>query len=135
MMFEAARKNYNILTDLLNSISYKPGWNIIITEEHNDYSFTVTVSYEGYESDNAVFFPLAAEDRQVTAVRARLGRSSNQTIRQPEKRCFSRRFDMIILDRMEPEQLIRYIIFETIKQTEMLELERWFKVEGDTVFG
>lgn len=92
-----AIKNYSVLTDFLKRISYKPGWNVSIRQEQNNYGFTVEVVYDGYESENAAFTPLAAEDRQVTAVRARLTRT---TLRQPEKRYFRRQFDMYTLENL-----------------------------------
>lgn len=126
-----AEKNYSVLSGLLNRISYKPGWNITITQQQNNYGFVVIVGYEGYESENAAFTPLAAEDNQVTTARARLTR---KTVRQPEKRYFRREFDMYTLENMTPENLIKYVIADTIKQAEMFEFDRWFKVEGDRVF-
>lgn len=132
MISNAARKNYDILRDFLKRISYKPGWTISISEEPTVYGFVVTVNYEGYESENSGFSPLAKEDRQVTAVRARL---MGKTIRHPEMRCYSRNFDMLSLDTIPPEHIIRYVIADTIKQAEIFEFERWFKVEGYRVFG
>jgi hypothetical protein len=35
---------------------------------------------------------------------------------------------------MTPENLIKYVIGDTIKQAEMFEFDRWFKVDGDKVF-
>ena len=126
-----AERNYSVLADFLKRVSYKPGWNIAITQEQNNYGFTVIVNYEGYESENAAFTPLAAENRQVTAVRARL---TGKTLRKPERRYFRREFDMYTLENMTPENLIKYVIGDTIKQAEMFEFDRWFKVDGDRVF-
>ena len=122
-----AEKNYGVLREFLKRISYKPGWNISITQEQNDYGFVVTVKYDGYESENAAFTPLATEGVQVTVARARLTRT---TLRQPEKRYFRREFDMYILENMTPVNLIKYVIGDTIKQAEMFEFDRWFKVDG-----
>jgi hypothetical protein len=125
-------KNYGVLRDFLKRVSYKPGWNIVITQDQNNYGFTVTVTYEGYESENAAFTPLAPENPQVTVSRARLTR---KTLRQPEKRYFRREFDMYTLENMTPENLIKYVIGDTIKQAEMFEFDRWFKVDGYVVSG
>jgi hypothetical protein len=122
-----ADKNYSVLTDFLKRVSYKPGWNISIRQEQNNYGFVVEVVYDGYESENAAFTPLAAENPQVTTVRARLTRKN---LRQPEKRYFRKDFDMYTLENMTPENLIKYVIGDTIKQAEMFEFDRWFKVDG-----
>jgi hypothetical protein len=127
-----AQRNYTILTDFLKRVSYKPGWNIAITQEQNDYGFVVTVKYEGYESENAAFTPLAAEGIQVTVARARL---TGKTLRKPESRYFRREFDMYTLENMTPDNLIKYVIGDTIKQAEMFEFDRWFKVDGYVVSG
>lgn len=128
----AARKNYAILHDFLKSLSYKPGWTISISEEPTSYSFVVTVHYEGYESENSIDTPLVGGNKQATLVAARL---LGKTFQKPEKRCFSREFDMLSLDTIPPENIIRYVIADTIKQAELLEFERWFKVQGCRVFG
>lgn len=126
-----AEKNYSVLSDFLKRVSYKPGWNISLLQEQNNYGFVVEIVYDGYESDNATPTPLAPEHIQVTVARARLTR---KTLRQPEKRYFLRKFDMYTLENMSPENLVKYVIGGTIKQAEMFELNRWFKVEGDRVF-
>lgn len=132
LMSDEARKNYHILADYLKRISYKPGWTITLVEEQNNYGFVVTVTYEGYESENAVETPLAGGDNQAIVVAARL---LGKTVRKPERRYFKKRFDMLSLDTIAPENIIRYVIADTIKQAEMFEFERWFKVEGFRVFG
>lgn len=132
MISNAARKNYDILRDFLKRISYKPGWTISISEETNVYGFVVTVNYESYESENSIDTPIAGGNKQATLVAARL---LGKTFQKPEKRCFSRQFDMLSLDTIPPEHIIRYVIADTIKQAEILEFERWFKVEGCRVFG
>ena len=91
----------------------------------------IEVVYEGYESENAALTPLAEENIQVTVARARLTR---KTFRQSERRYFRRDFDMYTLENMTPENLIKYVIADTIKQAEMFEFDRWFKVDGDRVF-
>jgi hypothetical protein len=126
-----AERNYDVLTDFLKRVSYKPGWNISIRQEQNNYGFVVEVVYEGYESENAPFTPLAAEDIRVTVSRARL---IGKKFRQSERRYFRRDFDMYTLENMTPENLIKYVIGDTIKQAEMFEFDRWFKVDGYRVF-
>jgi hypothetical protein len=126
-----AERNYDVLTDFLKRVSYKPGWNISIRQEQNNYGFVVEVVYEGYESENAPFTPLAAEDIRVTVSRARL---IGKKFRQSERLYFRRDFDMYTLENMTPENLIKYVIGDTIKQAEMFEFDRWFKVDGDKVF-
>ena len=126
-----AERNYRVLTEFLKRISYKPGWNISIRQEQNNYGFVIEVVYEGYESENAALTPLAEENIQVTVARARLTR---KTFRQSERRYFRRDFDMYTLENMTPENLIKYVIADTIKQAEMFEFDRWFKVDGDRVF-
>jgi hypothetical protein len=54
--------------------------------------------------------------------------------RQSERRYFRRDFDMYTLENMTPENLIKYVIGDTIKQAEMFEFDRWFKVDGYRVF-
>lgn len=127
-----AERNYSVLTDFLKRVSYKPGWNITIKQEQNDYGFVVEIVYDGYESDNATPTPLALEHVQVTVSRARL---TGKTLRKPEKRYFRKNFDMYTLENMSPENLVKYVIGDTIKQAEMFEFDRWFKVDGDRVFG
>ena len=126
-----AERNYGVLTDFLKRVSYKPRWNISIRQEQNNYGFVVEVVYEGYESENAAFTPLAYEDIRVTVSRARL---IGKKFRQSERRYFRRDFDMYTLENMTPENLIKYVIGDTIKQAEMFEFDRWFKVDGDKVF-
>lgn len=129
---ESSKKNYHILVDYLNRISYKPGWAISINEEQNNYGFVVTVTYEGYESENCIDTPLSGGNKQATVVAARL---LGKTFQKPEKRYFRRRFDMLNLDTIAPEHIIRYVISDTIMQAELFEFNRWFKVEGLRVFG
>ena len=130
-IYDASRNNYRILADFLKRVSYKPGWNISITKEQNDFAFIVCVTYEGYESENATDTPLSGYSEKAAAVGARL---LGKTFRKTERRYFSRRFDILTLDRMAPEDVIKYVIADTIKQAEMFEFERWFKVDGDRMF-
>ena len=127
-------KNYGILSDFLKRISYKPGWKISLRDDHDNYSFIVVVNYEGYESEHAAFEPLGFEGPVASAARERLAVSIGKTVRRPDTRYFQRRFDYTTLDNMAPEFVIRYIIGDTIKQAEMYEFERWFKVEGCPIF-
>jgi len=66
------KDNYNLLNSLLERVSYKPGWIIRITEVPNECAFIVQVLYDGYESENAVFTPLAKSHEQASKVAARL---------------------------------------------------------------
>lgn len=91
--------------------------------------------YEGYESENAAFIPVLPEGAQVETVREKLAVSVGQTVRRPEKRYFRRAFDFWDMEKMTPENLVRYVIADTIKQAELLEFDRWFKYEGTRVFG
>jgi len=128
----SAEKNYSVLREFMKRISYKPGWNISIRQEQNNYGFVVEVVYDGYESENAAPTPLAAENEQVTRVRARL---MGKTLREPERRYFRKEFSMSVLENMSPENIVKYIIAETIKHAELMEFDRWFKVDGFRVFG
>jgi hypothetical protein len=132
---ESAKKNFSTLADILKRISYKPGWNIEITENPNEFGFTVTIIYEGYESDNAAFSPLSFEDPQVATARERLQVSIGKHVRHRERRCFRRNFDFWSLETMSLENLVMYVIADTIKQAEMFEFDRWLKFNGDRVFG
>ncbi len=134
-MSEAARKSYSDLTEILKKISYKPGWKIKIVEEPQTFGFVVQVMYDGYESENAAFSPLVPEGAQAERVRERIAVSIGKTSRQPERRYFRRAFDFWDLERMTPEHLVNHVIADTIKQAEMFEFDRWFKFEGDRVFG
>lgn len=121
----------SVLSDLLRRISYKPGWIFRIEEEPNLYGFVVSVLYDGYESENAAFTPLAGEDDKATFVRARL---LGKNLRKPEKRYFRKTFDCYVLENMDIGTMIKYIIGQTIKEAEMFEFNRWFKLEGNRVF-
>jgi hypothetical protein len=131
---EASRKNYKLLSDILQKVSYKPGWKIVITEEQNEYALKISVYYEGYESKNAICTPIITNNRtdRSQQIAARL---LGKSLCEPERRGFFRKFYMLDLEKMKPEDLIRYVIGDTIRQAEMVEFERWFKFEGDTVFG
>ena len=132
---ENAQRNLRILHDLLGRISYKPGWKFKIFEVPDAaYTFVIEIQYDGYESEEAVFFPLRAEIPQVTRTRERLGISLGQTVRSPERRYFRKSFDLITLDQADESMLIKYIIAQTIKEAEMFEFDRWFKFEGMTIF-
>ncbi len=134
-MSEGARKNYSDLMEILKKISYKPGWKIEIVKDPAVFGFIVQVMYEGYESENAAFIPVVPEGAQVETVREKLAASVGQTVRRPEKRYFRRAFDFWDMEKMTPENLVRYVIADTIKQAELLEFDRWFKYEGTRVFG
>jgi|ERR1700677_291683 len=127
-------KNYNILSDFLKKISYKPGWKFWVQEDPNNYAFLVEIQYEGYESENQAFEPLCYEEPLAAQSREILLRSIGKNVRKKELRFFRRRFDFFILDQMAPENVIRYIIADTIKQAEMFEFDRWFKFEGIPIF-
>jgi len=133
-MSEGARKNYSDLVEILKKISYKPGWKIKIVEDPKVFGFVVQVMYDGYESENAAFVPVVPEGAQVEIAREKIAVSIGKTVRQPEKRYFRRAFDFWTMESMRPEDLIRYVIADTIKQAEMFEFDRWFKYEGDRVF-
>ncbi len=134
-MSETARKNYSDLTEILKKISYKPGWKIKIVEDPHVFGFVVQVTYDGYESENAAFIPIASESPTATNARIRLAESVGNSYRKPEKRYFRRAFDFFMMETMRPEDLIRYAIANTIKQAELFEFDRWFKYEGTRVFG
>ena len=129
-----ARKNLSLLNDFLGRTSYKPGWNIKIFEEPSEPRISVVVTYEGYESDNATFFPLRYEPEQGTRVREVLGRSLGQSNRKPQHYKFVKSFDAYSLGGMKEQHLIEYVIGRTVKEAEMWEFERWFKFEGDAIF-
>jgi hypothetical protein len=131
-MSERGMKNYDMLRDFLHRISYKPGWSISLVEEQSSFEFVVRVSYDGYESENAIDTPLAGGNQQAARVAARL---LGKTFRSPERRYFNRRFDRMSLDTLRPEDVIRYVIVDTIKQAEMFEFYRWFKVDGYVISG
>jgi len=130
---DSGRKTYHLLHDILTKISYKPGWKIVICEEQSEHAFTVIVAYEGYESKNAAITPVCGRGLEINATKV-AARLLGKTFCQPETRYFHRKFYMLDLERMTPDNLIKYVIADTIKQAEMHELERWFKFEGDTVF-
>jgi hypothetical protein len=131
---EASRKNYKLLGDILQKVSYKPGWKIVLSENKNDYAFTVSVRYEGYESQNAACIPIIdkGQTERSEHIAARL---LGKSFCKPERRHFSRTFYMLDLERMTPEALVRHVIGDTIRQAEMFEFDRWFKFEGEEVYG
>jgi hypothetical protein len=121
--------------DFLKRITYKPGWKIKIVEHHDAIgTFDVRVIYDGYESKNAAFDPICFEERQVTKAREVWSRSIGKSVRHENKFCFRRTFCRYDLEHMRPEDIIRYVIGDTIKQAEMYEFERWFKFDGVPIF-
>lgn len=129
--------NLNRLKYLLGKISYKPGWKIQIREvsDFADFdSFDVILVYEGYESQNAAFDPIAIEIPQVSDARRRIAVSIGRSYRQDQTYAYFRRFSKWDIENMPPESIIKYVIGDTIKEAEMFEFERWFKYEGVPIF-
>jgi hypothetical protein len=123
------------VSELLKKISYKPGWKIRLVEHHDiAESFFVEVTYEGYDSEKAAFDPIAFEDSRVSIAREKIAISIGKTVRRREQFRFTRNFSYWDIQNMHPEQIIRYIIGDTIKQAEMYEFDRWFKFEGVPIF-
>ena len=123
------------LPELLRKISYKPGWKIKLVEEPNDaYAFWICLIYEGYESENAYFDPVVMEGAKVSETRVVIANSIGQSVRRKQHYQFTKRFDIWTVEKMTPENLVRYLIAETIKQAEMYEFERWFKFDGIPIF-
>lgn len=131
---ENGRKAYCELSELLKHVSYKPGWKIVIREDPSVYGFVVEISYDGYESENAAFIPVLPEGPIASSAREKLAVSIGKTVRQPEKRYFRKSFDSYILENMSTENILKYIIAQTIKEAEMFEFDRWFKYDGCRVF-
>ena len=125
----------HILGEILRKISYKPGWKFTIVENPNIYGgIYVRCTYEGYESENAAFDPLFHEPPQASRARERIAISLGKSVRERKHFCFTRSFDEYSFRGMDIGAIIQYVIYDTIKQAEMYEFERWFKYEGVPVF-
>ena len=122
------------LAELLKKISYKPGWKIKIEEDYPAACIDVILIYEGYESQNAAFDPVCLESGAVTRGREIWAKALGKTVRQEQRYCFRKRFETFFLQQMKPEDIIRYVIANTIKEAEMYEFDRWFKFEGVPIF-
>jgi hypothetical protein len=126
---------FDFLDHCLKRISYKPGWKIQLMVNTFEYdAFDVVVMYEAYESKNAAFEPICMESGQVQTARARLSASLGRSVRQDNRFHYVRRFYKSQVERMRPDEIIRYVIGETIRQAELYEFERWFRYEEVKVF-
>ena len=126
-----------IISEILNKISYKPGWKFAIgsnAHESSFFGFYVRCTYEGYESVNAAFDPISIESQQVSMARERLSISLGKSVREKGHFCFTRSFYEYSFRGMDIGAIIQYVIGDTIKQAEMYEFNRWFKYKGVPVF-
>jgi hypothetical protein len=123
-----------VIIEMLGKISYKPGWKIRLIESPNTTGFYVVATYEGYESENAAFEPVIMEEPQVRISRERMALSIGKTVRKNQQYKYTKYFDEFTIERMRPEDIIRHIIYGTIREAEQWEMDRWFKYEGVPVF-